>query len=84
MLEFVGAVLIVLIISLIFRKLITKLFKLNRKVASSIASLCAVIFCTLGALHQMGNVAMVIYPIAGIVVWIFLFFDLPLLKRKNP
>jgi hypothetical protein len=83
MIAFVGAILIVLIIGLILRKLITKLFKLNKKVASSIACLLAVTFCVAGALSQMGNVALVIYPVGGLIVWIFLFFDLPIFKRKK-
>jgi hypothetical protein len=38
----------------------------------------AVLFCTLAALPQFGQVALLIYPIAGVVVWIWLFFDLPI------
>jgi len=81
---FAGAILIVLIISLILRKLLTKLFKLNNKIASSIACLLPVIFFTAGAFPQMGNMALVIYPLAGLIVWIFLFFDLPIFKKRKP
>jgi hypothetical protein len=32
----------------------------------------------LAALPQFGQVAVLIYPVAGVVVWIWLFFDLPI------
>jgi len=81
---FAGAILIILIVSLILRKLLTKLFKLNNKIASSIACLLPVIFCTAAAFPQMGDMALVIYPAGGLIVWIFLFYNSPIIKRRKP
>ena len=76
--EIIGATIIVLLISLLLRKLLLKLTKLTRRVATSAASVGAVLVCTLAALPQFGQVAVLIYPVAGVVVWIWLFFDLPI------
>jgi hypothetical protein len=81
--EIVGAMIVVLLLSLLFRKSLLKVTKLQRRLATTIAGVSAILFCTIVALPQMGQFALVLYPAGGAIVWVWLFFDLPIYKKKK-
>ncbi len=81
--EIVGAIIVVLLLSLLFRMILLKVTKLQRRLATTIACVCAILFCTFGAIQSMGQSALVLYPIGGVIVWIWLFFDLSIYKKKK-
>ena len=80
--EFVGAVIIVLALSLLIRKGLFKVKRLNKKISTTVACLIASTIATLAAYPQIKNIS-IIYPIAGIIVWIWLFWELPLWKKNK-
>lgn len=79
----IGAIIIVLLLTLLFRKIVHKLFKCSLRTGTTISATIVVVFVTFGALHQMGKNAIFIYPLAGIIVWGWLFFDLPIHRKKK-
>lgn len=81
--EIVGAIIAVLLLSLLLRKILLKVTKLQRRAATTIACASVVIFCTSAASTQMGQSALVLYPVGGLIVWAWLFLDLPIYKRNN-
>lgn len=83
MVEIVGALVAVLLLSLLFRKILLKVTKLRRRLATTIACVSAILFCTFAALPLMGRSALVLYPGVGAIVWVWLFFDLPIYKKKK-
>ena len=81
--EIVGAILIVLGLSLLFRMGILKMKRFKRRSATTVACILASLLCTLGASGPMGPTALFIYPLAGVVVWVWLYFDLPIYKKEK-
>lgn len=80
---FVGAVIGVLLLSLLFRKIVVRVFRSNNKVASTIATMVAcALFTVIGSLQKGGNFVL-FYPLAGVLVWIYLFLDLPFKIRNK-
>lgn len=80
---FVGAVIGVLLLSLLFRKVVVRILGFNNKAASTISSVVAcILFTAIGYLQSGGNFVL-FYPLAGILVWIYLFFDLPFKIRNK-
>jgi glycerol uptake facilitator-like aquaporin len=81
--EIVGAMIAVLLLSLLFRKILLKVTKLQQRLATTIASASAILFCTVASLQPMGQSALILYPVGGAIVWLWLFFDLPIYKKKK-
>jgi len=81
--EIIGATIIVLLLSLLLRKLLLKMTKLSRRAATCVAAIGAGLFCTFAALPQFGHVALLLYPGAAVAVWVWLFFDLPIYKKAG-
>ena len=80
--EIIGAIIIVLLLTLLFRKIVRKLFKCSLKIGTTISAIIVIVFVTFCALPN-GESAIFIYPLAGIIVWGWLFFDLPIHRRKK-
>lgn len=83
MIELDGAIVGVLCLSLLFRIILLKVTKLQRRMASTIACVSAILLGTFVALPSMGRSAIILYPVGGVLVWLWLFFDLPIYKKKK-
>ncbi|MGA2525087.1 MAG: hypothetical protein ABSF79_00505 [Smithellaceae bacterium] len=83
MVEIIGAMVAVLLLSLLLRMILLKATKLQRRLATTIACISAILFSTFAALPLMGRSALVLYPGSGAIVWVWLFFDLPIYKKKK-
>ena len=81
--EIIGAIIIVLLLTLLFRKIVCKLFKCSLRIGTTISAIIVVVFVTFVALPNFEKSEIFLYPLAGIIVWGWLFFDLPIYRRKK-
>jgi hypothetical protein len=81
--DFVGAIMIIMLVSLLFRKIIIRFLKCNDKTASTISCVTATVILGAAAFTQTGQIATICYPLGGLVVWFFLFYELPLFNRSG-
>ena len=80
---FIGATLISLLLSLLIRWLLDQWLRINKGGSSTLACLLACGMSLGVAYPTMGEDSLLFYPVAAVVVWIFLFFELPLFQRPR-
>ncbi len=81
--QFVGAIIIILLVSLGFRKLIIRLLKCGKATASTISCVAATVIISAVALSQGGEAEITPYFVGGLIVWLYLRYELPLFRRRE-
>jgi hypothetical protein len=80
--QFVGALIVIFAVSWFLRRAIISFLRYSNRLASTIASFAGAMILTAIGYSRMGEISLIIYPLAGLIVWCCLFYELPLSRRS--